>query len=149
MTPAACKPASHENEANPPTRIGEARDGRHAPARAATRDATGDTAQRTRALRAANEARVTQRAWRLHVRSDRDALRAVLLDPPAEIHHVTVLEVLGWARAAKCLRSPTMRSLNGLAVRHSVNLLVPLGEAGEHTRTWAATHGLTSVRTRG
>lgn len=99
-------------------------------------------AQPLTALAVGNERRRVQVRVRRGLRDRTLSLTGVLLDPPAELSDVLVLDVVRWARSASGQRGAAgMHRLGRLALRDGVNLLVPVGRASVATRAWAAQHG--------
>lgn len=100
---------------------------------------TAAAAQRASALERANERR------RLRARVRRDLLSGALLldelmvDPPACLESVMLVEVLKWFRRKN--HCPGLTRLGQLALRDGVNLLQTVGGASTRSRAWVAEHG--------
>ena len=95
-----------------------------------------DEAQRTLALERANEKRLAMADLRARLVSERGALADVMLNVPAELERMAIVDVVRLAYGKRSARS--IERLGRLAVWDGVNLLMPLGEASERTRRWVA-----------
>jgi hypothetical protein len=94
--------------------------------------------QPTQALQVANAKRIAMAALRRRLRTERGALADVMLNPPAVLENVAIVDVV---RLAYSKRSGRMMQLLGReACRDNVNLLMPLGCASLRTRRWVAEH---------
>lgn len=96
------------------------------------------TEQRTLALGRANDKRARMSALKQRLRTERGALAGVLLDPPDELAHMPVIDVVRLAWGLRASRS--LERLGRLALRDGVNLMMPLGHSSARTRSWLAEH---------
>lgn len=102
--------------------------------------------QRRAALVQANEMRGQLAALRRELRTHPHRLAAVLLDPPACVHGMPMIDVLRMVRA-KRRRAWGAQWIGERALADGVNLLVPVDRASRRTREWAARHGLAWCQT--
>lgn len=102
--------------------------------------------QRAVALRRANARRIELAGLRRMARQDPTLIAAWLLDPPAALADVAVVDVvrLPSDRSTAGARV-TIERLGRLAARDGINLFVRLGRASTRTRTWVAEHAVWRV----
>ncbi len=106
--------------------------------------------QHMAALATAQERRMCHARLKRDVRTDPELLRDWMLEPPAELLDVPLLDLLRWTRSTgRTVRGQqALVDLNGRAVRANVNLMMPLGRASTVTRAWVAENGLRFARRR-
>jgi len=102
--------------------------------------------QRRAALVTANKRRKAVAEIRAEISASRENACRVLLDPPEPALGLAVIEVLVLARSSLGWRSAGVKEIGARALRDNVNVLVPLGEASQRTREWAATEGMVWAR---
>lgn len=94
--------------------------------------------QRAEARKASAVKRGRIAELRKHVQAGRVGVDVLLLEPPALIAHMALVDVMGLARPDRC--GPWREGIGRAAVRDGVNVLVPVGKASRVTREWAAAH---------
>lgn len=97
-------------------------------------------AQRHDALVRANHKRVTRAFYKKCVLDGRVNARDLVLDPPVELHGMTLLAVLSMTKAKRMNCGVWSEKLGKAALRVGVNLLVPVERASTASREWAADH---------
>ncbi len=94
------------------------------------------------ALGMANESRMAKAGVKARLRSGSLSLADVMNDPPPELARALLIDVIRWTRSyGRGGRGPAIEALGRHALRDHVNLMVPLGEASQRSRTWVAEHG--------
>jgi hypothetical protein len=95
--------------------------------------------QRRGALVMANDKRAQVAALRRGARAGTVSVPSLLMDPPAALGHIAVIDVMLMSRASIPSQAYRRKAkLGRWAVADGVNLLVALGDASERTRQWAA-----------
>lgn len=89
--------------------------------------------------RRANEVRASRAAAKRALRSGALTLPVAMRDRPDELLDVLLIDIVRWSRN----RSSTaaISHIGAMAVRDSVNLMMPLGRASLRSRDWVAQHG--------
>lgn len=106
-----------------------------------------DHAQRRAALQSANELRSARSQLRLQVRARQVDVRDLLLDPPAVLSGMSLLEVLLMVRGDGRRSMAWQARIGRAAVFAGVNLLMPVERACLTSRVWCAENAPT-VRVR-
>lgn len=97
-------------------------------------------AQRTAALKSANQRRIAMAGIRSDLRKGSIDLASILNDPPADLEDTLLVDLLRWA--AKDRRAPSrMTALGRKAVNENINLLLPISKASIRTRSWVIDNG--------
>jgi hypothetical protein len=95
------------------------------------------TEQRDRALIVANEKRMRVVEIRRQVKSGQLALADLLADPPDEILHMTLFDVVRMTYTST-RAGASMETLGRRALQDGVNLLVQVGRSSMRSREWVA-----------
>lgn len=99
------------------------------------------TAQNLEALGVANSRRGRLAEIRSEAQGDPVAVAELLADPPPEISHLLVVEVLSMLRRSG-LRAGGIEAAGRAAALERVNLITPMARAARATRAWAIRQGL-------
>ncbi|MBA3688438.1 MAG: hypothetical protein H0W81_06390 [Chloroflexi bacterium] len=94
-------------------------------------------AQRDLALAIANAKRIERANLRKRVRASREGLTEVLLDPPACIDSMLLIDVV---RMGFTTNGAAIQRLGRFAARDRINLMVPVDKSSQWTREWVAEH---------
>lgn len=104
--------------------------------------------QHLNALASGQSRRLEIAQLRTELRCDPSKLRTVLLDPPAAVENLTVLDVLRLPRAKRYGAVPGIVRIGRRAAAARVSLLEPMGApSSRRAREWAAVHALEFLRT--
>jgi hypothetical protein len=95
------------------------------------------TEQRRAALEIANERRAAVAAYKRALRGGELPLAQVMLDPPADLAEVPLVDLARWSRGQARNNAWFVR-MGQAALRERVNLMLPLGRASVRTREWVA-----------
>lgn len=97
--------------------------------------------QRRAALNVATAKRLNKAALKRSLRNGTMSLTAVMADPPDELAHDPLIDVIRWSRAQGKPGRPSITEIGKQALRDQVNLMTPLEDASARSRAWAAEWG--------
>jgi hypothetical protein len=92
------------------------------------------------ALHMAQRKRLALAAVKRALRNGALTLDAAMADPPAELANYPLIDVIRWTRT-RGYGTPAITAIGRQALRDSVNLMVPLGDASTRSRAWVAQWG--------